>query len=177
MSNSKSEPYAVIVHMLALAARMEEEGQLNLAKLLRAAVDDLRQAAYRQATPDKNGLVGEVRGLSWALTALQVDPQFITALQRGADSMAQSRLPFIEDVPNPFVCRTCGHILFGKTEAPCPTCGASPVTFQQFPPVYWLGAFDPFQALSYLRQTPEQVAILLEGLSDAELDRRPADGG
>jgi hypothetical protein len=86
-------------------------------------------------------------------------------------------LPFIEDILNPYVCRTCGHILLNVTEALCPTCGASPVTFQQFPPVYWLGALDPFQALTYLRQTPEQVAALLEGLSDAEMDRQPADGG
>ena len=51
------------------------------------------------------------------------------------------------------------------------------MTFQQFPPVYWLGAFTPFQALAHLRQTPEQVAALLQGLSDAVLERQPADGG
>lgn len=179
MSNLESESYPVIVQMLALAARMEGEGQYNLAKLLRATTDSLlRQAAYQQKLPsDKAGLVGEVRELTRALSTLDVEPQLISSLQRSADSMAHSRLPFIEDVPNPFVCRTCGHILLSKTEALCPTCGASPATFQQFPPVYWLVALDPFQALAYLRQTPEQVSAILEGLSDAELDRQPADGG
>ena len=179
MSTLKSEPYAVIVQMLALASRMEEEGQLNLAKLLRAASDGLlRRAAYQQKLPTaKERLLGEVRELAQALPALDVDPQLVAALQRGADSLAQSRLPFIENVPNPFVCRTCGHILLSETEVPCPTCGASPATFQQFPPVFWLGALNPFQALAYLRQTPEQVATLLEGLSEAALERQPSDGG
>lgn len=179
MSNQTSEPYDVIVHMLALAARMEEEGQYNLGKLLRAGADGLlRQAAYQQkSSADRAGLIGDVRGLTLALAGLDVNPQLIAALQRGADSMEHGRLPFIEDVPNPFVCRTCGYIRLSETDILCPTCGASPLTFQQFPPVYWLGALDPFQALAHLRQTPNQVADLLEGLSEAALDRRPADGG
>ena len=179
MSNRISEPHAVIVHMLALAARLEDEGQLNLAKLLRAATDGLlRQVAYQEKLPsDKSGLVGEVRELIPALSALDVEPQVLLSLQRSADSIAQGRLSLIEDAPNPYVCRTCGRIQLSETEALCPTCGASPITFQKFPPIYWLGALDPFQALVHLRQTPEQVAGFLEGLSDAEMDRQPADGG
>jgi len=179
MSNRKSEPYPVIVQMLALAASMEGEGQYNIAKLLRAATDGLlRQTAYQQKLPaDKDGLVGEVQELVRALSALDVDPQVVLSLERGAMSMAQGRLPLIEDIPHPYVCRTCGKILLSESNAPCPTCGASPATFQQFPPVYWLGALDPFQALVHLRQTPGQVATLIEGLSEAALERRPADGG
>ena len=179
MSNPKSEPYTVIVQMLALAARMEDEGQLNLAKLLRAASDGLlRRAAYRQKpTADKDGLVGEVRELSQALTALEIDPHLIAVLQRGADNLAQGQLTLIEDAPHPYVCRTCGQVVLSEPDTQCPTCGASPLTFLQFPPVFWLDALDPFQAKAYLRQTPEQVAVILEGLSDTELDRQPADGG
>jgi uncharacterized damage-inducible protein DinB len=165
--------------MLALAAKVEDEGQLNLAKLLRAAADGLlRQAAYHESLPaDKEGLANAVQDLTQALTALELAPDLVQAIQHGAQNLAQGRLTLIEDAPPPFVCRTCGHIQLGEPAAPCPTCGAIPATFQKFPPVYWLGAFDLFQALAYLRRTPDQVAAVLEELPDAVLDRQPANGG
>ena len=43
--------------------------------------------------------------------------------------------------------------------------------------MYWLDALEPFAALERLRQTPLDVAALLEGLSEAELGRPPEDGG
>jgi hypothetical protein len=165
--------------MLALAAKMEDEGQLNLAKLLRAAADGLlRQAAYQEQMPaDKAGLAGEAHKLSQTLSSLGLSPDLVLALQRGADSLAQGRMFLSEEAPHPFVCRTCGHLQLGEPAGLCPTCGAIPETFQQFPPVYWLVALDPFQALRLLRRTPQQVSDLLEGLSDTALDRQPADGG
>ncbi len=173
------EQYEAVVQMLALAAKLEDEGQLNLAKLLRATTDGLlRQAARRHNLPaDKAGLDGAIDELVQALPSLGLSPELVLALQRSAESIAHGRLSLFEDAPNPFVCRTCGYILLGEPADGCPTCGAHPVTFQQFPPVYWLGAFTPFQALAHLRQTPEQVAALLQGLSDAVLERQPADGG
>jgi uncharacterized damage-inducible protein DinB len=59
----------------------------------------------------------------------------------------------------------------------CPTCGARPATFKRFLPVYWLDALDPIAALERLRQTPLDVAALLEGLSDEAMSQRPEDGG
>jgi rubrerythrin len=173
------EQYDAIVQTLALAAKVEDEGHLNLAKLLRAAADGwLRQAAYREEIPaNKAGLASAVQDLTQTFSTLGLTPDLVQAIQRGAEDLAQGRLTLSKDAPPPFVCRTCGHIQLGEPTGPCPTCGAIPATFQQFPPVYWLGAFDPFQALAYLRQTPEQVAALLEGLPDAVLDRQPADGG
>jgi hypothetical protein len=42
----------VLVQLLALAARLEGEGQYNIAKLARAAADAMgRQAAYLVSTP------------------------------------------------------------------------------------------------------------------------------
>jgi len=49
---------------------------------------------------------------------------------------------------------------------------ASPVTFQQFPRVSVDGT-GSLQALAYLPADPDQVFAILEGLSDAELDRQP----
>jgi hypothetical protein len=59
----------------------------------------------------------------------------------------------------------------------CPTCGAWPDTFQWFAPIYWLEALDPPAALEKLRQTPLDVAALLEGLSEQSMTQEPHDGG
>jgi uncharacterized damage-inducible protein DinB len=59
----------------------------------------------------------------------------------------------------------------------CPTCGAWPDTFQWFAPIYWLEALDPPAALEKLRQTPLDVAVLLEGLSEQTMTQEPQDGG
>jgi uncharacterized damage-inducible protein DinB/DNA-directed RNA polymerase subunit RPC12/RpoP len=91
--------------------------------------------------------------------------------------MAQGRLPLIEETPHAYVCRTCGHFVLNEPAEKCPTCGARPVTFKRFLPVYWLDALDPIAVLERLRQTPLEVAALLEGLSEEAMSQRPADGG
>jgi hypothetical protein len=43
--------------------------------------------------------------------------------------------------------------------------------------VYWLDALDPPAALERLRQTPLEVAALIEGLSEDAMTRSPQEGG
>jgi len=54
--------HQTIIHLLALGARLENEGQYNLAKLARAAADSFnRQAAFQLSLPtDKDGLMREL---------------------------------------------------------------------------------------------------------------------
>lgn len=179
MPTNKAEWTDTLVHLLALASRLEREGQYNLAKLARAAADSLsRQAAYQVAMPtDKNELAAAIRRTAEALSRLNVSADLLSALQQGADVMAERRLPLINVTPHPYVCRTCGHLTLAEPAAKCPTCGAWPSTYQRFLPVYWLDALEPLAALVRLRQTPLDVAHLLEGLSESQLNRAPADGG
>jgi hypothetical protein len=75
------------------------------------------------------------------------------------------------------MCRTCGHLVLGDATKKCPTCGAWPETSQWFAPIYWLEALDPPAALEKLRQTPLDVAALLEGLSEQSMSQAAPDGG
>lgn len=177
MSMEKLEWTDVLLHLLALAARLEGEGQYNLAKLARAAADAMsRRAAYQLAIPsDKGKLVAEIEQAVAALSRLDADEGLLTALRRGATAMSEGRLPLIDETPHPYICRTCGHVALSEPEK-CPTCGAWPATFQLFPPVYWLDALDPPAALEKLRQTPLAVAALLEGLSEDLMTQQPEDG-
>ncbi len=168
-----------LIHLLALASRLEGEGQYNLAKLARAAADSMcRGAAYGVAVPsDVEALAADIRQTAETLAWLGVAAEASSALAQGAGLLAEGRLPLYSILPHPHVCRTCGHLLLGEPETKCPTCGAWPDTYQRFMPIYWLDALEPAAALTRLRRTPGEVAALLEGLSEAQLNQAPADGG
>ena len=179
MTNRKAEWGDTLSHLLALAAKLEGEGQYNIAKLARAVAEALtRQAAFKIALPsEKDKLANEIDRAVVALSKLDVDMDLLAALKRGAATMAEGGLPLINETPHAYVCRTCGHIVLNAPAEECPTCGAWPTTFKRFLPVYWLDALEPFAALERLRQTPLDVAELLEGLSEKALSQPPEDGG
>lgn len=168
-----------LVHLLALASKLEDEGQYNLAKLARAAADSLsRQVAYQIPAPsDVDALAADIKQTAAALASLGVAAELTSALAQGAEVMAGGGAPLFSLIPHPYVCRTCGHLLLSEPAANCPTCGAWPLTYQRFMPNYWFDALEPPAAQARLRQTPDDVAALLEGLSEAQLTQTPADGG
>ena len=175
----KSEWASVFLPLLTLALRLEAEGQYNLAKLARSTVDSVgRRAAYQFShSTERQGLIEEIGKVTESLSQLDVGDELLTAFQRGASALAEERIPSIEETPHPYVCRTCGRLALGEVVEKCPTCGAWPDTFQWFPPIYWLEALDPPAALEKLRQTPQEVATLLKGLSEKEMTQEPPDGG
>ncbi len=179
MTNRRAEWGNTLSHLLALASRLEGEGQYNIAKLARAAAEAMtRQAAFKLELPSKKDeLVSEIERAVTALSALAVDEDLLGALKRGAAAMAEGRLPLIRETPHAYVCRTCGHMLLNEPADKCPTCGAWAATFKRFLPVYWLDALEPFAALQRLRQTPSDVEAFLEGLSEEALNQQPEDGG
>lgn len=168
-----------LLRLLALATRLEDEGQYNIAKLLRAAADAItRRGAYRLALPAGSAtLAADVAQAADALANFDVEPSLAATLRRGADALAEGRIPLIGETPHPYVCRTCGHVTLGEPAERCPTCGAWPGVFQRFMPNYWFDALEPFAALKALRRTPEEVAVLLDGLTEAEMARSPDAGG
>jgi len=174
-----SEWTDALLPLLKLALWLEGEGQYNLAKLARAAADALgRRAAYTSLPASAGGdLVAEVERIADGLTDLGLDERLQAAFRRGANALSEGRIPSIEDTPHPYVCRTCGNLVLGEVTEKCPTCGAWPDSFQWFPAIYWLEALDPPAALQKLRQTPLDVAALLDGLSEQAMNQEPGDGG
>lgn len=164
-----------LVSLLSLALRLEGEGQYNLAKIARAQADSMsRRAAWELDLPsDKETFASEIEHLAASLN----DADLQIAFREGTSALTSGRLPLIREIPHPYVCRTCGYLTLGDTPEKCPTCGAWGGTFQWFPPVYWLEALDPTEALERLRKTPLEVAALIEGLTEEAMTRPPADGG
>ena len=179
MTTNLTEWTDTLIHLYALASRLEGEGQYNLAKLARAAADALcRQAAYQQPLPsDSRQLAADISLTAEALSRLDASAELLSALTQGADLIARGELPLITVAPHPYVCRTCGYLTLTEPATTCPTCGAWPGTFQRFMPNYWFDALEPLAAMERLRRTPVEVASLLEGLSEAQLNQAPPDGG
>jgi rRNA maturation endonuclease Nob1 len=179
MTNDKMNLADTLIHLLALAVRLEGEGQYNLAKLARAAADSLsRQAAYQVTVPStREALAADIKRTAEALASLDVSGDLLSALMQGAEVMAEGGLPLFSLIPHPYVCRSCGHLILAEPTETCPTCGAWSDTYQRFMPNYWFDALEPPAAMQRLRQTPAEVEKLLEGLSDAQLDWQPPDKG
>jgi hypothetical protein len=164
-----------LVQLLSLALRLESEGQYDIAKLARAQADAIsRRAAWEMNLPnDKETLASDIERIAASLD----DANLQTAFRAGASALTSGRVPLIEQTPHPYVCRTCGHLALTHAPQKCPNCGAWGETFQWFPPVYWLEALDPAEALEQLRKTPLEVATLIEGLSEEAMTRPAPDGG
>ena len=179
MTTDKTKWAGTLIHLFALASRLEGEGQYNLAKLTRAATDSLcRQSAYLIEIPtDNDKLAADIQQTVEALSHLNVSAELLSALKQGAEVMAQGKLPLITTAPHPYVCRTCGCLTLTLPAESCPVCGAWAETFQKFMPNYWFDALEPPAALNRLRQTPLVVEKLIEGLSEEALNRIPTDGG
>lgn len=179
MTINKSAWADTLIHLFAVALKLEGEGQYNLAKLARATADSLsRRAAYQIEIPtDEDKLATDIQQTVEALSDLNVNANLLTSLKRGAEILAQGQLPLIDVTPHPYVCRTCGHLALDQPPDKCPACGAWADTFQKFMPNYWFDALEPPTATETLRQTPIQVEKLLGGLSESVLNQPPQDGG
>lgn len=179
MINDKTIWADSLIHLFALASRLEGEGQYNLAKLTRAAADSLcRRETHPLGIPtDKDKLTAEVQKVIETLSHLDVSADLLSALKQGADFMAQGKLSPITATPHPYVCRTCGHLTLTPPSETCPVCGAWAETFQKFMPNYWFDALEPPAALDRLRQTPLVVEKLIAGLSDEAMNQPASDGG
>lgn len=164
-----------LVHLFSLALRLEGEGQYNLAKICRAKADAMsRRAAWELNLPsDPVALASDIERVAASLG----DADLQTAFRAGASALTSGRLPLFREITHPYVCRTCGHLTLGGNPEKCPDCGAWGGTFQWFPPVYWLEALDPGEALERLRKTPLQVAALIEDLTEEAMTRPADDGG
>ena len=179
MSEPTGDWAQTVVYFLAAAERLEEHGQLNLAKLARATAEALsRRAAYALNLPrDLDDLAAELGHALGALPGLGIDEALPQAMKRGIAAQSAGRLPLFDEIPNPFVCRACGAVSMTPPAEPCAVCGAWPTTFEEIMPVYWLNALQPDGVLAALRQTPKQVAVFLNGLAEEKLARPAPDGG
>ena len=181
-----SSPAAPIdpADLLALAARVEAEGRYNVAKLLRAAATACvqREADERLGdAPSGEALIGALADVADGFGRDAVLAPLADPLRAGLRAFAAGAVPLIDAVPDPSVCRRCGHVSVGDAGAghaieACPRCGADVETFLVQRPVWWLERYDPGTAMAVLERTPHTLRALLERIPEGEHTRRPQPG-
>jgi len=166
-------------NLLALAAHVESEGRYNVAKLLRAAVIARAQREADEAldaAPRGDELLAALAEVADAFAA---DPQLAPLtepLREGTRAFAAGGVPLIDAVPDPCVCRRCGHVATPEAPDACPRCGADGVTFLVQRPIWWLERYDPASAMAQLERTPARVRALLDRIPTPAWRRRPDPG-
>jgi len=172
MSETKNDTHEELLQNLALASRLEGEGQYNNAKLIRAGVEVvMRKGAYLLDIPPEHiRLVRELERAREFFSRLGLGDDFTNVLKQGASALAEGRLPQNDDTPNPYVCRTCGHLTLSQPQTQCPDCGSWSMTHKAFPPVYWLTELEPISALERMRKTPVEIKEFLGDLSVEQCD-------
>lgn len=165
-------------HLVALAAELEREGQYNVAKLLRAAADSItRREGFD--TPPTRAASEQAQELRQIAEELASTPSaaLSEALRNGASALDEGRVAFIEETPDPRVCRVCGFVQNAPFAERCPDCRAWPTTALRVRPIYWLTESEPKEAIDRLREAPDTIERILEGRGDEDLvtPRRPGE--
>jgi len=167
--------------LVALAERFSSEGQMNLNKLIEAAVySQVRRMGWRYR-PEvtiatmKSELESGLRFLKQECDS----PTLITALETGLQALTDTRhgdLLFTE-APDVFVCRTCGHTALGSAPDHCPDCGAWAGRSRKFVAFFNqdnLEPTNPMKIIAMLARNAEDLKQLVAGLSEEAAAKAPS---
>lgn len=171
-----------IPRMVALAERFAAEGQMNLNKVLEAAVyAQTRRAAWRYRPEVTAGrMQAELEASIQFLKREELAPDLVDALEKGYQGLVEQRntdLP-LRDAPDAFVCRTCGHIAMKAAPDRCPDCGSWPGRFRKFVAFFNGDNIEPINPVEVIRlfaRNAEDLERLVDGLSEEQLTQIPAE--
>jgi rubrerythrin len=179
--NMQQDWFLELGRLTALAERFSSEGQMNLNKLLEAAVySQVRRMGWHYrpevtlATMDSE-LESSLRFLKQESNS----PTLITALETGLQALNENRhgdLLFTE-APDVFVCRTCGHIALGSAPDHCPDCGAWAGRFRKFVAFFNqdnLEPTNPMEIIAMLAQNAEDLRRLVADLNEDVTSKAPS---
>lgn len=168
--------------LIALAERFASEGQMNLNKLLEAAVyAQVRRFGWRyRPQVTLSTMQAELDAGIQFLRRENAASELITALEVGQQTLADHRHGdlLVSEAPDVFVCRTCGHLALGSAPARCPDCGAWPGRFRKFVAFFNrdnIEPINPMEVLALLARNAEDLSRLVEDLSEEAMTRAPSE--
>ena len=172
-----------IDRLVALAERCAAEGQMNLNKLLEAIIFiKTRQAGWGYyPLITTAGMLPELDASLQALKQEGIAIELISALESGRQALEEGRPGdlLIEEAPDVFVCRSCGHPSLGSLPDHCPECGAWPGRYRKFVAMFNgdnLEPTNPMEVLALLAYNAEELQKLVGGLSEEEMALRSMPG-
>jgi len=167
-----------LIHLARLARGLEANGFYNSAKVCWAAAysEEIR-ASLEQGIPTSQEELDREIGVALAyLEAQGVQPEVTQALAHGRQAVRENKITPYTEIPDVYVCRKCGTILLDAQAADCTGCGASAITLRNFPPVYFMEAMDPTQAIASLASAIGELEDIITPLNEGQLAQSPRPG-
>jgi len=180
--NSQNDLPHELGRLIALAERCASEGQMNLNKLLEAAVySQIRNFGWcyhPQVTLAT--MQSELEAGLQFLRQVNAAPELITALEIGQQTLAEHRHGdlLVSEAPDAFVCRSCGHVALGAAPDHCPECGSWSGRFRKFVAFFNrdnIEPINPMDVLALLTRNAEGLTRLVDGLGEKVAAKRPSD--
>ena len=178
--NTQNDLTLELSRLAALAGRLASEGQMNLNKLVEAAIyAQVRRAAWRFRPQVKAAnMQAELESGLQFLKQHSITPEIVTALEVGKQALAEHRHGdlLFHEAPDVFVCRVCGHAAIQSAPERCPDCGAWSGGFRKFVAIYQdnIEPTNPMAILTMLTQNAEDLSKLVGGISEEAATWRPA---
>ena len=171
-----------LARLTALAERFADEGQMNLNKLVEAAVyAKIRRAGWKHRPQiSKDMMQDELINAVQALRQDGAAPELVVAMEIGLHALQTGRGGDMmrDEAPDVFVCRACGHTALGQPPDHCPDCGAWPGRFRRFVAFFNQDNIEPLNptaVLDLLAENGDELAGLVDELSEETANRQPAD--
>lgn len=180
--NTSNDSYLELGRLVALAERFSSEGQMNLNKLVEAAIyAQVRRAGWHfRPQVTLASMRSEMDASLNFLEQNNTAPELIAALRIGRQTIVENRHGdlLLTEAPDVFACRTCGHVTLGSPPDHCPECGAWPGRFRKFVAFFNqdnLEPINPMEVLALLAQNAEDLSRLVEGLSEEAASKTVAN--
>jgi rubrerythrin/uncharacterized damage-inducible protein DinB len=167
-----------LIHLARLARGLEANGFYNSAKVCWAAAysEEIR-ASLEQGIPTSQEELDREIGVALAyLEAQGVQPEVTQALAHGRQAVRENKITPYTEIPDVYVCRKCGTILLDAEASDCTGCGASAITLRNFPPVYFMEAMNPSQAIASLASAIGELEDIITPLNEGQLAQSPRSG-
>lgn len=170
-----------LTQLTALAERLADEGQMNLNKLVEAAVyAKIRRAGWKHRPQiSKDMMQEELANSVQALKQSGASPELVAAMEIGLRALQTERGGDMmrDEAPDVFVCRKCGHAALGQPPDHCPDCSAWPGRFRKFVAFFNRDNIEPLNpttVLDLLAENGNDLERLVDGLSEETMNRQPA---
>ncbi len=172
-----------LAQLSALAERLADEGQMNLNKLVEAAVyAKIRRAGWKHRPQiSKDMMLDELANSVQALKQSGPSPELVAAMEIGLRALQTERGGDMmrDEAPDVFVCRKCGHAALGQPPDHCPDCSAWPGRFRKFVAFFNRDNIEPLNpttVLDLLAENGNELERLIDGLPEEKINRQPAEG-
>jgi hypothetical protein len=164
----------LILRLSAIARGLEDEGQLNLAKIFRAAAVGEIYRESRNRPRLGAGLVEAMRETAAEMSGRESASNSLTqAMSYAVEALERREMPLLPDIPNPLVCYQCGEVMLQDPPlAECPTCNARRYSFQKILPIYFFQQpLKRSQVESLLDANLQEVESIVAGIDEQTADQ------